>query len=361
MSRNGSFQGPKQEILQPCTPSHVPPYLLPYIQAQAKHGMTVIPVHHFGNTPKLRHLLGMRRGDYGVVGFMASSKTNIAAFREITQSFPLLVADVAEEFHLNMPLINGGGTWKGEAPDHETGLMGHWAWAATRHGRQARMIIMESLLEKEGLPVSRGITVCLLRHTNCIGDRGDELIKVGALFPVLPGGIGTTNEETALLTEGIIGVDDFKRFALFYDPLVTDPYTGGTKRLLGHTLDDRSFRNNLGTISDYAARKVNSHAVVYQPGAGLSIAQQREEMLSITLAFRAAAPFFDRSARYTAVPQACLDKYVKPLSPTSRLVPVFARHPIGIPLVHPALKEILQPFLKKPAEHQPNGTHTPSP
>lgn len=310
----------------------IPP-LNEIVTQYAPFGMEIIPVGVIGTPKALRRMLHLSEDDFGICAYMASSPTKIPGLKEVVRSVAESLSAIDKQYDLKIPLVSGGGNWNSAKPDENTSLMGEWAYGATRNDAFARFVITQGLIEKEGLPYTKGVTVCIKQLPNDsvdlrLGVRTDALMCAGNLPIVFPGGYGTLLEVINEFLNLSINPQANVKKVLVVDPIVKDPLTTSVAPFWED--DIRSFirKNHAGTISDKTAKCINDHCLVYRPDPSITPQQFCDEIVSLAIAIRAEAPQFNPYAGYTPVRPELLKKHLRPLSGGGTIGRIFDNHPL---------------------------------
>jgi hypothetical protein len=86
--------------------------------------------------------------------------------------------------------------------------------------------------------------------------------------------------------------------------------------------------NHAGFIKDKVAQRINDMCLVYRPDASIGPECMSREIVSITLAVRAAAPLFSSETGYQPVSPSLLSRHLQPLSENSSISRIFDHHPL---------------------------------
>jgi predicted Rossmann-fold nucleotide-binding protein len=289
------------------------------IDEHARHGMKIIPIDSLGEPAALKRLMGIKKEDFVVCAFMGSRMPKGAEdIAEVVRLYPKRLAQLDHEYDLHMPRLCGGGS------ADFSGLMSKFALGATEDGHPAYFVTMQNIVEIEGLPLAPGSAVCLkqLPKEDRIGERGDGLICVGDLFIVFPGGIGTTNEVSALFTNTSVSNMAGSKKIVFFNPICHDPITGEEYRFLEDDLKSLKKKNQADLISNGAAKNINDHCLVYSPAKDLAPELMCNDLMALTFAIREAAPRYDPDVGYEPLTPNAWDR-IPPLNPGSTLEKVF--------------------------------------
>jgi len=294
-------------------------------------GMKIIPVGNIGRPQELREMLRIRENDFCVCAYMASSPSKIPGIKEVVRTVAETLGRLDAQYDLDMPMLSGGGNYLGAFPDENTSLMGEWAYGATRNDRMARFVITQGLIQKEGLPLHRGVTVCLkqlldLEDDLRLGARTDGLLYGGDLGVIFPGGGGTLIEKLDELMTISINTNSIMKKLLLIDPVFQDPITTSAAPFWAGTIHQLTTMNHAGTISDRALRLFNEHCLVYRPDASLGPSQMSAEITSIILAIRAEAHRFNPNAGYAPIRGDLLTQYLIPLVGSGTISQMFDGH-----------------------------------
>ncbi|NDE91555.1 MAG: hypothetical protein EB059_10565 [Alphaproteobacteria bacterium] len=300
----------------------------------SESGMNVIPVGNLGTPEEVRRKLKLKPNDFGVCAFMASSPGKSAFMRQVVRDTAVALGAIDREFTINLPLISGGGNWKGLQPDDTTGYMGQWAYGASQNDRLLRFVITQGLIDKEGLPLKPGYTLCIRQNLEDISDarlglRTDGLISAGDLLVSFWGGLGTLVEDATVMTNLGIHQPFSKKKLLIIDAVFQNPQTGTASYFFGPTLEQMKLMHAAGLIRDQVVSTLNDHCIVYRPDVTHSPEQVVREIVSVILAIRSAAPDYNPQAEYSPLPRNLLDKYVAdPLQGNSSVGRIFEDTPL---------------------------------
>ena len=298
----------------------------------AASGMKLIPAGHLHRPETLRENLGLGPSDFGVCAFMGSSPGRIPNVKEIVRGVATELSRLNETHDLHMPLISGGGNWKGDAPNEKTGLMAEWAYGATRNNNHVRFVITQGLIAKEGLPKKPGTAICLRQNAADSNDarlglRTDGLLYAGKFFIVFPGGFGTLVELLGSLTNlGISGDFDHKKF-LIVDPIATNPETTATTNFWASDIQSIKEKNQFGFVGNQTAERINDNCLLYRPDATLTPEGVTREIVAITLATRDAARTYDPRSDFAPLPPTLLREYLRPIESQSTIGRIYNNHP----------------------------------
>lgn len=283
------------------------------IEEHEIHNMIIIACDEIGHPMHLREKLSLTINDFAVCAFMASRPLKgIGGIAEVVYLYSKTLAILNRGYNSHIQCLSGGGNVSG-TPE-EDGLMGQWARGATEAGCTAHFVTMQDLVQREGLPLANGRAVCLKRldGEDRLGERTDGLISPADLFIVFPGGTGTRTELYTLLTNYSINPEFARKKTIFVDPVQTNPVTGKVSRYLENDMKMLVENTQINGISEKSGKQINDNCLVYQPDENLSPEQICEELISLTLAIRQAAPKFAPHTGYGPLSAKLRNKHIVP-------------------------------------------------
>ncbi|MGE4351122.1 MAG: hypothetical protein AB7E52_02920 [Bdellovibrionales bacterium] len=293
-------------------------------------GMEIITRNMRSVPTKLRQELKLEPEHFAVCGFMGHRNLkNMGPIGEAIYLYTKKMGQMEDKYGAGFALLSGGGMPDPSNPE-KSGYMGQWVRGVSESDQLGRFLTLQELIILEGIKKGYGRAICLqnLYGEARYGERTDGLLCAGDGFITWPGGLGTLLEVYDYFVSFLSPGFD-RRKMIFVDPLITDPVTGETSRLMkydGPMLHQRILTEGIGEL---AVQRLNNNCVRYQPRLGMSAEEISDELVTLTVAMRQAAVRFSPEAGYLPLPPSLIQEHLHPIGKNgSKLKPLFKKYPV---------------------------------